>query len=93
MKMKQMTVKDHLEISKKLHEIMNTYRDIHDILEKSYVKSNPIMKYLTNLFHFGSGEKNFSKLKSHLDNEWFKVATEDDFKKYGYAYYDKRSWS
>ena len=86
-----MPVEDHLIVSKKLHQVHELYGEMSDILHKYYGKTNPIMKNLYKVL-LTAQDKHRNEMKNLLDEEWCRVATEEEFNKYGFAYYDKRGF-
>jgi hypothetical protein len=78
-----MTVEEHLHHGKTVVEIKRIARDLLDECGAKFGKSNRATRYVLNLCD------DLTRLQSALDDEYLKVATEEDLSKHHFPYYER----
>jgi hypothetical protein len=78
-----MTVEEHLHHGKTVVEIKRIARDLLDECGVKFGKSNRATRYTFNLC------ESLDRLQSALDDEYLKVATEEDLSKHHFPYYER----
>ena len=85
-KNKSMTVEEHLETADDLAIAAHHLNRIFNRCQEHYPKSHRLMKIL-DIFCPNLMSGKFITLKSHLDEEWHRVTSNEQFDTYGHPYY------
>ena len=78
-----MTVEEHLHHGKTIVEIKRVARDLLHEYGAKFGKSSRATRYVLNLCD------DLTRLQSALDDEYLKVATEEDLSKHHFPYYER----
>ena len=81
---KQITIEDHVRIAEKLVKIYQLYSEALIDLNQFYKKTEPFMRLILKNIHHKS---EYNKILSLLDDEYCKIATDEEINKYGLVYY------
>jgi hypothetical protein len=79
-----MTLEEHLERAKIVVMLGETLRETTNQCRNSYGKTHKTTKRMERLL------ADFESARSELDNEYHKVASDEDFVKYGHIYYGSK---
>ena len=82
--MKKLTLDEHIELAEFVRNTYNKLQTTHVELANRYGKTSKVTKKL------GAVLDKLDGAKSELDNEYHRIATDNDFNKYGHVYYSKR---
>lgn len=81
-----LTVENHLELSKKLSVIVHDLREVIDIIHSHCNTTSKLYKLSCKIDPHNIRSL-FADFKSCLDDDWCRVMTEEDKNKYGFIYY------
>jgi hypothetical protein len=79
-----MTLAEHIERAKIVVMLGQTLRETTRQCQESYGKTHKTTKRMERLL------ADFESARSELDNEYHKVASNEDFAKYGHVYYGSK---
>jgi hypothetical protein len=77
----KLTLEEHLELGPKINMIRRELFDLYFLCANKFGTSHPVSKLCSQT------DKKFDLLRSVLDGEYHRVATDEDFLKHGHIYY------
>jgi hypothetical protein len=78
-----MTIKEHIENGKTVTAIKDAVLDLLSECSSKFGTSKKPTKYVRNVYN------SLISLQSALDDEYHKIATDEDFSKHGHVYYKR----
>ena len=77
-----MTVADHLALARQLGGAMGAVNEVEAVIQEKFPKGHPAWKAAGHLAHGG-----FTELRSVLDDDYHRIATDAEFAELGHIYY------